>query len=473
MNMKLFDFRMLYFFLLMAISCEVTHSYEIRRTLDSTLIRFYPVDLLARSTGMSSSGFIEEEMIGRACVINAPPIDLSGNYSLRASLSIKEAESRNFIAEILDLSYRSILRLNVKVENNTGDSQISSGFLQMVGIGKVDLIAQTTRGVEALVSTNRSLEIQTDIILISGEKITSSQICDIAPFTSFTVQYLDLLITNTGDSQLIPLTSEVAPPLSCFNTGLFLANCQLEDTTLSAKNDVDLEYEVDLSFECRGHEVDFALKTDESVTLIKPARGKQKLKVTGTELRLVDLNPAKTSRATFDLGCNLHVDRVHKRLSTRAKRTFQNYLKEVQLLTQVLNDMRRVDSLTKDLTINMLQTNPGQLIWAAKSIKQTLDGIIERTENASEKTELQKASAHLNLVTLDDKLASQAALQKEIGKIQNLLKNTMGLRISSILDRLIDIQLRIAGMSALLDVDERQEEKDLEEQINKAKKTFL
>ena len=471
--MNLFCFRMIAVCLIIS-QGTVAVAVTISRDRSGTTLHFQNSDLLKLYKAKNYEGewIAKNNGFRLGCPIQTPSFNLSSKAS--AELVIRfEAYWRDLVDDVLDATDLNVARFDLVHTSEEGMADRESYHLLTSEIGNMVWLSKSDGFVEIRAQSGGVREIHmTGLQIPAGSKNLRIKVCGIAPRSTLRIDSIELRLNAQEDAPLVVKPAE-GSLLNCFNTGLFLTNCNLDETVLSAKNNVDLEYETDILFDCRGHDVEFGLKTDESFTPLKPSKERQKLKVTGTELKLVDLNPAKTNRATFDLGCTLHIGNTHKRLSARAKVTLKNYLQEVRLLTQVLRDIHSVDSLTKDLTIAMLQTNPGQLIWAAKSLTESLTSLLPRVEDSTVKSELQVTIDRISTLTLDDKFESESDLQKKVSEVQKLLKETLDKRIKAIFRRLEEIQLRIAELSALLDADEKRAEEDAEQEISEARKTFL
>lgn len=358
-------------FLLFLISClgtMTTYAMTINRDGNATKVIFENSDLEnPRGKEHFEKGWLVRDLGFRpGCYLNTPPFALPYQASIDLAIHY-QAYWRDVIDNVADLSEIYLARFDLAYEDANTEPHRKSQFLDVADVGNLNWHSTGQDFIQARAESSgtKTIHIKNLQVPASSQNI-KTKMCAIAPKSTLRVERIELTISEP--SQFLPATEPINEgPFSCFDTGLFLTNCRLTEKILEEPELLEQKYDVNFTFTCRGHQIDFVLDAGASSVVLQPKDGNQIATVTGNGLRIIDRDSEKTRKATFDRGCNLQINSVTKEISPRQ---MQVLAESRAALEAALEDSQSAAEAFVDLTVlaRVIEAIQSALELASKSL---------------------------------------------------------------------------------------------------------
>ena len=425
--------RTLLFFIVSSLNATISYAITIDRNGSSTKVTFENSDFEhPRGEGPFEDNWLTRIIDFRpGCYINTLPFALPFQAPVDVAIHY-QAQWRDVIDNISDLSDISLARFDLAYQDANTEPHRKSQFLDVADIGNLNWHSTGDDFIHARAESNgvKTIYIKNVQVPASSQNI-KTKMCAIAPKSSIRVERIELTISDP--SQFLPAAKPVSDgSFSCFDTGLFLSNCQLAETVLAEPELLEQEYDVNFTFACRGHQIDIALDAGASSVCLQPKTGSQTATVTGNGLRIVDRNPERTRKSTFDHGCEFKINKIKKKVSPRQQ---QILAERKETLEVALKDSQSAAEAFVDLTIlvRVIEAIQSALELAGKSfvtksqIKPDLS--LEKLLSKHQIESLKKLMQEKNILTKSDEQYDhfkkiEESSQQKLREIICLSKNT-------------------------------------------------
>lgn len=420
------------FFIVSSLSATITYAISIERDGIGTKVIFESSDFeFPHGKEQFENGWLNRTIDFRpGCYINTLPFALSYQASIDVAIQY-QACWRDVIDNISDLSEISLARFDLAYQDANTEPHRKSQFLDVADIGNLNWHSAGDDFIHARAESSgvKTIHIK-NVQIPASSQVIRTKMCAIAPKSTIRVEKIELTISDP--SQFLPAARSISDgPLSCFDSGLFLANCQLAETVLEESELLEQEYDVNFTFACRGHQIDFALDAGASSIVLEPKEENQIATVTGNGLRIIDRNPEKTRKATFDHGCKFKINSVTKKVSPRQRQILAD---KKETLESALKDSQSAAEAFVDLTIlvRVIEAIQSALDLAEKSLavkfKAKSDLSFEKLLSKQQIESLKKIMQEKNILTRSDEQYDhfkkiEESSQQKLRELLCLVKN--------------------------------------------------